>query len=292
LESALWQTCSEIELIVVDDASTDNTYRVATSLVDPRVKVIRQANNRGVSAALNTGIQAARGEFIAILEHDDLWLPHKLARQLPLFSQPEVGLVYCGVSMIDASGNESCRVTPTKRGDIYRDLLFKSYITTSSTIIVRRECFERVGYFDEGLRGLQDYDMCIRIARHYYVDYVAAPLVQFAAYHHARLNSPSRLTPMYDRLNAKFGTYDYPFPLLRRRVLAYRHYTLAGVHGVNGDSGLARHEYLRSLAFWPFNPKCWLGLSAAWAGPVAYSRYAQVKTQLLAVTNRLRAGRA
>ena len=288
LESAIKQTFPEIEIIVVDDASTDDTYEVATSIANSRIKVIRHSQNRGVSAALNTGIQAAQGEFIAILEHDDIWLPDKLAQQLPLFQKPEVGLVYCGVDMVDERGQLKYKAIPYKRGDIYQDLLFKSYIATSSSVVVRRECFEQVGFFDETLQGPQDFDMWIRIARHYHVDYVPESLVHFAAYQHVRLNSPSRLIPMYHQLNAKFETYEYPSPLLRRRVMAYRQYTLAGIHGVNGDTSPAQRAYLRSLSLWPFNLKCWLGLAAALVGPSAYRRFSLFKTKLLNLSNQIR----
>lgn len=289
LESVLQQTFTDLELIVVDDASTDDTYQVATSLSDARLRVIRHRHNKGVSGAMNTGIAAAQGEFIAILEHDDWWHPDKLAHQLPLFDNPKVGLVYCGVKFVDAEDSIRRIAIPFKRGDIYQDLLFKSYITTSSSVVVRRECFEKVGGFDEQLQGPQDYDMWIRIARHYQLDFVETPLVHFAAYAHVRLNSPKRLIPMYERLEKHFEAYDYPSALLRRRVLAYRIYTLANVHSVNGNPAQARREYLRSLSRWPFNLKCWLGLVATLGGERGQRMYNTVKSRLLTLSNHIRA---
>jgi len=289
LRSALAQSSPPLEIIVVDDASSDDTAQAATGVHDPRIRLIRHEHNRGVSAALNTGIAAAQGDLIAILEHDDLWLPDKLARQAPLFNNPDTGLVYCGVAFVDENGNPQSEFVPFKRGDIYRDLLFKSYIPTSSAVVVRRACFDRAGLFDETLRGPQDYDMWIRIARHYQVDYAPEALVRFAAYQHDRLNSPSRLIPMYEQLIRKAATYDYPAPLLRRRVLAYRHYTLAAVHGFNGNAADARGGYLHSLGIWPFNLKALAGLAAALLGPGFYRRFDRAKGRALTLANRLRA---
>ena len=289
VQSALAQTNAPIEIIVVDDASCDNTAQVATGMNDPRIRLIRHTHNRGVSGTLNTGITAAQGDLIAILEHDDIWLPDKLARQVPLFQDPEVGLVYCGVAFVGVDGETRSQFTPVKRGRIYHELLFKSYIPTTSAVVVRRACFERAGLFDETLCGPQDYDMWIRIARHFKVDYAPEALVQFAAYQHNRLNSPSRLIPMYEQLIHKFATYDYPTPLLRRRVLAYRYYTLATVHGFNGNALAARRAYQWGLAIWPFNVKAWAGLGAALLGPRFYRGFDRAKTQVLTLANRLQA---
>jgi glycosyltransferase involved in cell wall biosynthesis len=289
--SALTQTWSDLEIIVIDDASTDDTYAVACSVQDARLRVIRHAQNRGVSAALNTGIQAAQGELIAILEHDDIWLPEKLARQIPLFDNPEVGLVYCGVAMVAEEG-EIGRTAPLKRGNIYEELLFKSYITTSSSVVVRRACFEQAGLFDETLRGTQDYDMWIRIARYYKVEFVPDVLVNFAAYRHTRLNSPSRLAPTYRLLTRKFETYWYPSPLLRRRVLAYRRYSLADMVGATGDTAQAQREYWASLRMWPWTIKGWVGLTATALGPQLYGRFALWKEQALLAWQSLRARQA
>jgi glycosyltransferase involved in cell wall biosynthesis len=291
LHSALTQTWSELEIIVIDDASTDDTYAVACSVQDARLRVVRHMQNLGVSAALNTGIQAAQGDLIAILEHDDIWLPEKLARQIPLFDNPEVGLVYCGVAMVAEEG-EIGRTAPLKRGDIYEELLFKSYITTSSSVVVRRACFEQAGLFDETLHGTQDYDMWIRIARHYKVDFVPDVLVNFAAYRHLRLNSPSRLALTYRLLTKKFESYWYPSPLLRRQVLAYRRYSLADLLGATGDTAQAQREYWASLRMWPWTIKGWVGLTATVLGPQLYGRFALWKEQALLAWQSQRARQA
>ena len=122
IESIRRQTFDNLEIIVVDDGATDDTAgRVtAQSAEDPRVSYLYQAN-RGVSAARNAGLARARGEFIAFLDSDDLWLPQKLARQLDLLEKPDVDVVYCDFAMIDENGERlSDRpARPRSRGSLY-----------------------------------------------------------------------------------------------------------------------------------------------------------------------------
>ena len=291
LNSALAQTYSDFEVIVVNDGSEDNTRQVAEGIDDPRVTVIHHPQNRGVAAARNTGIQAARGSLVAFLDDDDRWLPDKLAKQVPLFADSAVGLVYCGVAIVDEQGKITWQALPTRRGDIYRSLLFKNCTSASSVVVTRRACFERLGTFDESLPPFEDHDMWLRIARHYRVDYVPEALTLFAGYRHDRLNRPSRAVHVYNRVMDKFETYEYPSPLFRRRVRAYRHYILATMHGANADAGLARQSYLRSLAIWPANAKAWIGLAAAAAGPRASRALTGLKARVFALLSSVRVSR-
>ena len=291
VESALRQTCSaELELIIVDDASSDSTYEVAFTLSDdPRVRVIRHEVNSGVSAALNTGLRAARGEYIAILEHDDIWLPDKLARQLPLFSNRDVGLVYCGVFLVNSDGSVIRRVTPEKRGDIYRSLLFKNYIVTSSSVVLRRSCLEKVGLFDLSLNGPQDYDLWIRLARYYQIDFVAEALVKFAFYPRNNLSRPAKMLAMYGPLIKKFETYEYSSALLRRQVFAYRHYEAGNAYACTADMPMARQMYRQSLDLWPFNLKCLVSWAFTLCGSKFHGRLSRFRERGVQWRDRLSA---
>src|SRR5215469_3696643 len=113
VQSALGQSYANLEVQIVDDGSTDETAAVVRRWErDPRVRVHRQVNS-GLSAARNSGISLARGEFVALLDADDVWMPDKLARQMPLFrGQPEVGVVYSDYQMVDDSG-EALRQNPS-----------------------------------------------------------------------------------------------------------------------------------------------------------------------------------
>ena len=168
IESVLAQTYRDFEIIVVDDASADNTAEVASRYGD-RVRYLRRETNGGAGAARNDGIRASAGEFICFLDADDLYLPGRLQAAVAfLDSSPEFGAVYtdCEVrgpdgqvmvgSLIQASG---CR----KRTTTWRDIACREPMHTSS-MTVRRNCLHRVGLFDERMRRAQDTELWLRFS--------------------------------------------------------------------------------------------------------------------------------
>lgn len=181
IQSVLNQTYQDVEIIVVDDGSTDNTEEVVNSFNDNRIRYIRRKENSGTSAApRNTGIKITRGKYIAFQDSDDEWLPQKLEKQMRVFenASPEVGIVYTGFWRI-ASGKKtyvpSSRITP-KEGDIHNILLEGNFIGGAVTLI-KKECFERAGMFDEELPQLMDWEMWIRISKYYQFKCIDEPLV-------------------------------------------------------------------------------------------------------------------
>jgi glycosyltransferase involved in cell wall biosynthesis len=173
IESVLSQTYSNFEISVVDDGSTDDTEKVVRQFGD-RVRYFKQAN-QGVSAARNAGIKQARSEYIAFLDSDDLWLPEKLAEEVPLLdTDPKVGLVYCdwavvcGESVLQSS---YLKDLPAASGYIFDELIQSGFILTSG-VVVRRACLEDVGDFDTSLSIAQDYDLWLRISYRWRVQLV------------------------------------------------------------------------------------------------------------------------
>jgi len=164
----------------VDDGSTDDTPEVVASY-GSRIRSIRQPN-RGGAAALNTGIRAARAPWIAWLSADDLWEPTKLERQFEAIRQaPDVGLVYTDYVYIDPTGtilSGEHFPCPSTRTRTLIWLIQRCYINGSSTLI-RREVFDRVGFYDENNRLTPDWDMWLRIARVYGIAHVPEPLVRY-----------------------------------------------------------------------------------------------------------------
>ncbi len=162
--SVLAQTFTDLELIVVDDGSTDGLAPVLASFGD-RIVTAHQPN-RGVAAARNTALSLARGRFLAWLDADDIWLARKLERQMPLFSNPEVGLVFADYETRYADG----RVRPSfltnhphaAQGHIY-DNYVQSRFFLPSTVVIRRECLDRIGLFEEHLRRSEDVALFARI---------------------------------------------------------------------------------------------------------------------------------
>lgn len=180
LDSALQQPGADVELVVVDDGSTDETPRILDRYRG-RITALRQ-DNAGMGAARNAGIGVARGEFIAFVDSDDYWLDGKLAAQLALFARrPGVGLVFCNARFEDDGvllARTSFDVCRPHRGRVYERLLVDSFIPMPS-VVVRRTCFDEVGLFDPRLLISADFDLWLRIAARYEVDYVDAPLVVY-----------------------------------------------------------------------------------------------------------------
>ena len=173
--SVLNQTHRNLEVHVVDDGSTDNPREAVLPLMsDPRV-VFHSQPNGGQAKAKNRGIRASRGEFIAFLDADDLWVPDKIEKQLPQFTRPEIGVVYTNYRWIDINGvlMPTPPVAP-RDGRITNELFVTNFVTGMASI-VRRECFDAVGVFNESLPMSIDWDLWLRISSKYefkYFDYV------------------------------------------------------------------------------------------------------------------------
>lgn len=178
LDSVFRQTGVDMEVIVVDDGSTDGTGEVVQNYRGGAVTYLRQAN-RGNSHARNRGILASSSEFIAFQDADDIWLEGKLATQLPLLEgRPEVGLVYSNTYLLRGStylSDTAFHLYPPSRGRIFGELFQRSFIPTH-TVVARRSCLEQAGLFNEELRIVGDYDLWLRIAARYELEFVATPL--------------------------------------------------------------------------------------------------------------------
>ena len=191
IESVLTQTYRNIELIIVDDASKDNTFELLkTEYADPRIKIVRHPRNLGGAAARNSGIRNAKGGLIAFLDSDDEWLPEKLARQIPLLlSNPDVGAVYCKHYILEHGGSLSIdRRIRYYKGWVQNYLLRGWCPTSTSLFVIRKECFQTVGLFDDSLPSFQDYDLWLRIATRYQFDYIDCPLVKYFIHDESRVS--------------------------------------------------------------------------------------------------------
>jgi glycosyltransferase involved in cell wall biosynthesis len=196
LRSVFHQTFKGFEVIVVDDASTDNTPNVIKEFKDSRLCYVRHRKNFGVSSALNTGINLSRGEFIAIIGADDLMKPDNLFVKVDILSKyPSIGLVYSNAEIIDEDGTIIGLAKKQKSdGKLFVEkpfdrLLYGNFITASS-VMVRKSCFEKVGLFDTELHYAEDWDMWLRLAYFYNFGYVDIPLVQYRL--HLRTKSLSQ----------------------------------------------------------------------------------------------------
>jgi len=271
--SALTQTYPDLEVIVVDDDSTDDTPERIAALqrVDHRVRYLRHETNRGAQAARNSGIQAAQGSYIAFLDSDNEWLPTKLERQMEVFTHAgeEIGAVYCGFRRVSETDGFVADLRPRHRGHIYQVALTE-WIADTSTLVVRREELERAGPFRELIRSNQEWDLCIRLAQHCAFDFVPERLV---LYHLHSLPTISK-----DLLRDAYGYLDvvnaHRTEIVQEcgRGALGKHYFMAGQRFmIVGRLDLARQSFLQSLRLAPFSSIALLYLGATFLGNRGYS---------------------
>jgi glycosyltransferase involved in cell wall biosynthesis len=228
VESVLLQTVRDIEVIVVDDGSEDDTAEVARAISDPRVTLVSQAN-LGASAARNAGIRSAHGRYVAFLDADDLWLPDKLARQLALLrSRPDVHAVHCGATYVD----DELRVLSVHKCRPWRDalldvLLFENLAAFPSTLLGKREKLEQRG-FDTSLVMHEDWDMAIHAARHWNLQPVESPLTLYRVHRGNRSRDVERhVRSGLHILDRTFADPSLPTRIQSRRTKVYaRYYTM------------------------------------------------------------------
>jgi glycosyltransferase involved in cell wall biosynthesis len=180
LHSVLAQQRVELEVLVIDDGSTDGTERMIHSLRDDRIALIRHEAPRGVARARNVGAGVARGTWIALLDDDDLWSPDKLARQVSAVQQSGASWVYGGAVEIDEAGRLLGGVRPPQPELLVQQLTRRNLMPAgSSNVVVQADTFHSAGGFDERLRHLADWDMWLRLARSGPPVCVPVPLVAY-----------------------------------------------------------------------------------------------------------------
>ncbi len=260
IRSVLAQTFRDLEIIVIDDGSTDNTAEVVSAFP---VKYFYQ-ENQGVSVARNHGIERSRSEYVAFVDSDDALLPEALARAVETLDRhPGVSFVYGQASMTDQTGRTyrvrrssflegSCVVDGR---DQIRELLFFNRITLS-TVVARRSCLEEVGGFHTELRNFQDHHLCILLCKNHSVAYVAEPLVRYRV-HPDQIHR--RVDPkMAEKAFQLFLSEVFDDPILAGylgcwRDLAYTHSycRIAAYAYTGGDMPMARRYMTLALRTHP-----------------------------------------
>lgn len=168
IRSVLSQTVKNIECIVVDDASTDDTQKKYAN--DSRIVYVRidEKDSRGGNYARNQGLMKASGNVVAFLDDDDEWMPQKLEKQLELLDKHPGSVIFCGrlfKKVFDGKFNIQTVIPPQKfSGDLSR-LIRTTYVTSTSCLLFPKKLLDRVGYYDEKLTFWQEYELCIRLAQ-------------------------------------------------------------------------------------------------------------------------------
>lgn len=251
LNSVLVQSYENLEILVIDDGSTDSTGSRMKNHPDKRVIYIKHPENRGVPSARNTGIRAARGEYINFLDSDDEIYPKKIEIQLNrLRVLPDsYGLIYCGYSGIMNTTKENfIDILPQEYHNIC-DTLLRKNVFAVHTPLTRKICFDKCGLFDESLVGCEDWDMWIRISQHYKLTFVSDVLAKF--YIHGEQKSTNLKNKIQARKNivAKHKTV-----LERKRsIYSYHLRRIGSLCSLDGNVTEGRRYLLKSVLVNPAN---------------------------------------
>lgn len=262
VRSVLEQTRTEIELIVVDDGSNDQTAELIARLNDGRIRYIGLSKNRGASAARNIGIAHAHGQYIAFQDSDDEWLPHKLEEQLPLFEQfpQKRGVVYCKYQRIDRGLPGRVFGEPFNR----ETLLYRNFVGTP-TMVVHKDCLQ-LERFDEKLSRRQDWELCLRLMQHYPFGFVPEVLVLS----HVSRESISQSAGLLE-------AYEYIFTKHReligasRKAVAECCYRMGVLSIKEARWNRGRSYLMQAIRNWPFDGRYWGRVMALLMGRSAYN---------------------
>ncbi len=258
LNSVIAQTFADWRILLVDDGSTDTTAEIANAYaarLGPKLKYIHQPN-AGLPAARNTAIRHAEGQYLALLDADDIWLPERLAETLKVFARSEeIGLTYGFIDGIDPQGHIlSTFQTPSKHaeGKIARYIYMREIDLPCPSITFRKTCVDHVGTFDESMRATEDRDLWLRIALRYDVALVRQVIAQYRTSPQAMTSDPER---MY-QAQLRFIDKHYKAPgcgfWARRVALSHIHRQKAEALAIRGQGKEALHDSLRAVALNPF----------------------------------------
>jgi glycosyltransferase involved in cell wall biosynthesis len=264
IRSVLNQTYQGFEIILVDDGSTDDTEGVVRSLNDDRIRYIRHDENKGAAAARNTGITAALGKYIAFQDSDDEWLPEKLEKQIRVLQDApaEVGIVYSDMWRI--------------RGNRRKYWHSHTMGIGIQTAVVRSQCFDKMGVFDERFPRLIDADFFIGLSRHYCFHHVDEPLVNYYVTPGSICTDNEALAKAIDLILEKHsGHIDKT-----ERLLASYQYQIGNILCQVGDLYRGRHYLLKALKSYPSNTRYLAAAFVSMFGQSAYINVARLKHRI------------
>ncbi|MBA3009998.1 MAG: glycosyltransferase [Desulfobacula sp.] len=261
IDSALNQTYPRLEIIVVDDGSTDDTPAILAGYGE-KIRVVCQPNS-GRSAANNTGIAHAKGEWIAFLDSDDTWMPQKISRQIELCKNKAISHTD-SYFLGDHIENDLCRssLSPLYHGSVLKELLVSNFIV-KSTVLVRRDVICKHGCFDERYDCVIDWPLWLKICAEQELGYVPEPLTHYRVHlgsvsMKSRQTLPSHLRVISEAFSSKGVGKNYPE--LRKQALKASFQINIHFAASSGDWQFALRCCLKSLYFAPFSSRNWKNL--------------------------------
>lgn len=273
IESVLAQTYEDFELVIIDDGSTDNSKEIVTShLCDGRVRYIHQ-ENRGFSAAVNRGIKESSGSLIGFIGQDDLWMPNKSELQVKYLSEhKDIALVHSNYCSIDSEGGiigvRDIKIPDVSSKRKVVEQLFLGNFIGFETVLVKRKCFDEVGFFDESMVGCSDHDMWLRMAESFNIGYLDLPLVKKRQHEFQLLKVRIEAVLKDEFLMVKKAIDHYPFlKRVERKKLAPLYYAWGIALLQKGNNKEAKQKFLKAIMCQPWKLK----VTAAYITPSIYT---------------------
>ncbi len=268
IDSVIAQTYQDYELLLIDDGSKDHTAKLATDYqrrFPTKIRYIYQ-DNQGLANARNTAIRAATGEFFALLDADDVWLPKRLEEEVRVMeSDPQIGLVHANINWIAEDGTLIGIAERDQRylsGPMFENIFLRRADIACPTVLFRKAACDRVGLFDPNLArlGCEDRELWLRIAQEFKVVY----LNQVLANYRQRMTSMSRnrekMLAARRYVVNKMCVPGGPYANLKGQALGKIHRDLGDESLLAGHYSQARREYLESIRFNCFTPWTWINL--------------------------------
>ena len=271
MRSVLAQTYGDLELIVVDDASTDNTPEVVAGIKDPRVKYLRHDQNKGGAAARNTGIDASEGEYIAFNDSDDEWLVEKLEKQVALLQTTgnNVAGVYCGY--MRRVGDRIIYLPGLKCRDRNLSLITKLLCVNcpiaTATLMFKRKPLIEVGCFDERLPRRQEGELLLRLSLTFELEVIDEPLVVMYILPKRITSDVAALIKSEEIILAKHYETLKEYPGALTSLL----YALGREKCANGAFALGRRDFVRAIRANPLHGRAWRALLLSAFGAQAFA---------------------
>lgn len=224
IESIMHQTYPNIETIVVDDSPDDYPKRseveaAVNAVGTGSIRYIANMKNLGACASRNIGIQASKGEYIALLDDDDEWLPDKIEKQVNAFTNEAIGLVTCDAFYCYDDGRKELRANKVvSDSDVFDQLLISNFVGGCSFPMIRRECFEKCGMFKPDLPSSQDKEMFLRVAKRYRLYFIREPLLNYYAHTGERIGgSISKKIEAFRIIDDIYTEYFISHPLIYKK---------------------------------------------------------------------------
>jgi glycosyltransferase involved in cell wall biosynthesis len=252
VKSVLTQTFSDLEVIIVDDASTDRTAEIAQQLCqfDERVRYLRHSSNLRAQAARNTGIKAAHGEWIAFLDSDDEWLPESLSTRWQLAQDQQVQIVYSDCYVLKSPGRQELFGIPPLSGNIYPQLLQHPGPMFQS-LLVKKAVLDAIGLLDEKILTYQEWETAIRLAKK--SDFAFLPTPTFI--YDCRGEDTMSKNMLRDAQGYQQVVEKHFWEILKHQGLlglAHHYYFLSSRYRMAGQRRKAIRYRLSSFLAWPF----------------------------------------